>query len=209
VVVARRDTLQHVLDITIPGVGELAVSGRWLVYRRARPRGGPVIGARRIFTPGAEKLVASPRRGRGLGRPYIDGDRVVYHATGPAGSVIRELNLLRNRRLTLARSSNAQLLNPSLLGRALLYVRIGRCGQQLVLKRRRRRRVLARGRPVAGQDLGFEPGHTTQGSQRPCRHPHPTSAMFWTTALSARFGYVALIRPAAGVASSSLLRARR
>jgi hypothetical protein len=207
--VARCDTLQHVLELDVQGVGELAVSSRWLVYRRLRQDGGRVIGARRIFNPSSERPVATSRSGTALGRPYLDGDRVVYSLTGPSRSVLRKVDLLRRRRRTLARSREAQLLNPSILGRALAYVRIGRCGQQLVLVRRERRRVLARGRPLAGQDPGFEPGHTTQGSLRPCAHPHPTTAMFWTTALSARFAYVALIRPAAGVASSSLLRAAR
>jgi hypothetical protein len=209
VVVARRDSLQHVLDLNIPGVGDLAVSGRWLAYRRSRAHRGPLLGARRIFSPGAEQFVGAARRGLSVGRPYLAGNRVVFHATGTSGSALREVNLLRHRRRVLARSREAQLLNPSLLGRALLYVRIGRCGQQLVLLRRGHRKVLARGRPLAGQDLGFEPGHTTQGSRRPCRHPHPTTAMFWTTALSGRFGYVAVIRPSAGRASSSLLRASR
>ncbi|MFN2615813.1 MAG: hypothetical protein ABR581_01680 [Thermoleophilaceae bacterium] len=209
VVVARRDSLQHVFDRDIPGVGELAVSGRWLVYRRLRPGGGRVIGARRIFSPDLERHVASSRSGSALGRPSVDGDRVVYHVSGRGGSALRIMDVLRGRRRTLLRSGDAQLLNPSLLGRALVYVRIGRCGQQLVLRRRGRRRVLARGRPLAGQDAGFEPHHTPQGSRRPCRHPHPTTAMFWTTALSARFGYVAVIRPAADRASSSLLRAAR
>jgi hypothetical protein len=146
-----------------------------------------------------------------LGRPDLDGDRLVYHRAGRAGTRIVEVDLRTRRRRTLFRSRSAQLLNPSLLAGALLYVEVSPCGQRLILSRRRHARVLLRGRALTGADAGFEPGHTSQGSgYGPCPGRRHTSTMLWTTALSERFAYLTTIRPEPGGAGrSSIVRVAR
>jgi hypothetical protein len=53
--------------------------------------------------------------------------------------------------------------------------------------------------PLAGQDLGHERHHTSQGEHLPCPHrPRTTTRMLWTTALSPTTAYVTVLRPRAG-----------
>jgi hypothetical protein len=203
-VVVLRD-LRPVLVRQVPRVSMLALSSRWLAWRR-RGRHGDVIGAMRLEPGARARRVASARGPAQLGRPDLSGNRLVYHVAGRGGSALRMVNLRTGRRTTLARSSASLLLNPSLSGGALLYVRIARCGQALVLHRRGRSRVLMRGRALAAIDPGFEAGHTSQGSRRPCSSPAHTSTMLWTTALTRRSAYVTLFRPGG---RSSIFRVRR
>jgi hypothetical protein len=199
-----------VLRRRIPGVGKLAVSRRWLAWRRS-DRGGLDVIEAAALRPGAPVgRVATASPASQLGRPELDGNRVVYHVAGRRGSALRMVDLRSGRRTTLARALGDQVLNPTLSGRTLLYVRISRCGQRLVIRRRGRERVLLRGRALAGIDPGFDPGHTSQGSRRPCPTGARTSRMLWTTALSPRYAYVAVVRlSAAGASNASLVRVRR
>jgi hypothetical protein len=194
VTVARRLSRAPVLERRIAGVEELAVSSHWLAYRRATGRGERIsvlrlpagLPARRVLS------VRSPSR---LSRPDLEGDRLVVGAAGPHGSVIARFDLRRHRRATLARSRSAQLLNPSFSGHTLLYVRVTLCGQQLVLRRGRRARVLLTRGPTAGTDAGTDPGHTHQGSGTgPCPFRRPSPDLMWSTALSPRNAYLTLLR---------------
>ena len=152
-----------------------------------------------------------PRRARPASSAGLTSTATVScsDVAGPGGSAIREVNLRTGRRRTRARAHGAQLLGPSLLGRALLYVRLDRCGQRLILRRRGRTRVLLRRGPLAGSDVGFDPGHTSQGGMHPCPVLHGSRLMLWSTALSSRFAYVTAIAPAAGGARAAILRTRR
>ena len=209
VTVADQVTLQPVLTRNVPGAGKLGVSRRWLAWR-ARRNGADVIAAVRLDRPASVRRIASARSPVQLGRPDLDGDRLVYHVAGPRGSAIRQVNLRTGRRRTSVRARHAQLLAPALLGHALLYVRVRRCGQQLVVRRRGRTRVLLRRGPLAGSDLGFDHGHTSQGSLRPCAVRRASRVMLWTTALSTRYAYVtALVPGAAGRTRAAILRASR
>jgi hypothetical protein len=203
VVVLRE--FRPVLVRRVPRVSKLALSSSWLAWRHRGPH-GDVIGAVRLDPKARARRVASVRAPAQLGRPDLQGNRLVYHVAGRGGSALRIVNLRTHRRRTLARSSSSLLLNPSLSGSALLYVRIARCGQALVLHRRGRSRVLMRGRALAGIDPGFDPGHTSQGSRRPCQSPAHTRTMLWTTALTRRSAYVTLFRPGG---RSSIFRVRR
>jgi hypothetical protein len=207
--VLRLADQRPVLTRVIPGVGDLTVSGRWLAYRRAGQDGGSVIGAVRLPTAGREHRVATSRSASALGRPDLAGDHLAYHVAGGGGSAIRVINLRTGRKRTVVRAREAQLLNPSLLGGAIVYVVAGRCSQLVVLRHHGHTRVLLRGRPLASQDRGFDPGHTPQGSRTPCARPSRTTRMFWTTALAPRWAYVAVIRPRADGTTSSLLMLRR
>jgi len=184
------------------------VSSHWLVWRARRPS-GDAIGAVKLADPrSVRRVAAAPAPGQ-LGRPDLDGDRLVFHVAGPGGSAIREVNLRTGRRRTRARARRAQLLGPSLLGRALLFVRLDRCRQRLILRRRGRTRVLLRRGPLAGSDVGFDPGHTSQGGMHPCPLLRGSRLMLWSTALSSRFAYVTALAPRAAGARAAILRTRR
>ena len=202
VTVAARDTLQPVLQVTIPGVEKLAVSQDWLAYRSAHPSGSEEIRAFAITDPTTTvDVTRSWARGR-LGRPSLAGSIVVYHLALPGRSRLFSFDLSTGKRRLLRSARHALLLSPARIGRKLLYVRLGRCSQQLRLGRLDGNgpgRVLYKLPPLAGQDLGHEHGHTAQGSRVPCPgRPKPTTRSLWTTALTETAAYVTVLRPAGG-----------
>jgi len=202
VTVAASDTLQPVLQVTIPGVEKLAVSEKWLAYRTAGPSGSERIGALALANPSSTIAVTkSWRRGR-LGRPSLAGNVVVYHLAVPSRSRLFSFDLSTRKRTLLRSARHALLLSPARIGGRLLYVRLGRCSQQLRLGRLDGNgpgRVLYKLPPLAGQDLGHEHGHTEQGSHVPCPgRPKPTRRSLWTTALSDTTAYVAVLQPSGG-----------
>ena len=208
--VAARDTLQPVLQTTIAGVEKLAVSQDWLVYRAAGPSGSEQIQAFAIADPSTTiDVTKSWARGR-LGRPSLSGSLVVYHLGLPGRSRLYSFDLITGKRRLLRSARHALLLSPARLGSTLLYVRLGRCSQQLRIGRvdgNGAGRVLYELPPLAGQDLGHEHGHPEQGSHVPCPgRPKPTSRSLWTTALSGTTAYVTVLRPSgSGHSTPSLL----
>jgi hypothetical protein len=197
VTVADRQTLTAVVEETLPGVRQLAVARSWLVYRtpteiRAQPFG----------SAGPGSLIVRTKQPGTLGRPSLGVDLVVFHRTlANGGSWLTGVNVAAGTRLLLRHSNEDLLLNPSVRGGKLLYVRISRCSQQLLLGPLRHGpdRVLYQLGPLAGQDSGYEPGHTSQGEHRPCPFKlRPTAKMLWTTALSPTTAYVTVLRPRPG-----------
>jgi hypothetical protein len=210
VTIARRDVLTSVLSLRLSGVDKLAISDRWLVYRV----GGDLF-ARRLASPRHPIHVAGSSSSGQVGRPAINGDTVVYSVTGVGGSRIATVDLRRHRRRTLRRSRASQFLNPTLVGRQLLYVSSSRCSQLLRLgpSGGGREHFLVGLSPIARHDPGHEPGHTEQGSE-PGRCPGgvrpQASSLLWTTALSSRYAYVTVLRfGSAGLGSPRILRFRR
>ncbi|MDX6508244.1 MAG: hypothetical protein QOG06_2888 [Gaiellaceae bacterium] len=196
VTVADRTTLAPILSETVPGVTKLAVSRSWLAYRTANE-----IRVQDATVPGESKLVVHVSEPATLGRPALGVDLVAFHRSTRSGSWLTAVNVVSGRRLQLRYSREEQLLNPSLLAGQLLYVRSSRCSQQLVLGPARggHDRVLYETGPLAGQDLGHERHHTSQGEHLPCPHrPRTTTRMLWTTALSPTTAYVTVLRPRAG-----------
>ncbi len=196
VTVADRTTLAPVLSETVPGVMKLAVSRSWLAYRTANE-----IRVQDATVPSESKLIVHVSEPATLGRPALGVDLVAFHRSTRAGSWLTAVNVVSGRRLQLRYSREAQFLNPSLLAGQLLYIRSSRCSQQLVLGPARggHDRVLYETAPLAGQDDGHEPYHTSQGEHLPCPHrPRPTTRMLWTTALSHTTAYVTILRPRAG-----------
>ena len=194
--VADRATLTPVVQESNPGVQKLAVSRSWLAYRTATE-----LHVRPVTGTGPGKTVEKVKAPATLGRPALGVDLVVFHRATEAGSWITAVNVVSGKRLRLRHSSDAQLLNPSLLAGQLLYVRSSRCSQQLVLGPLRggHDKVLYELGPVAGQDAGHERHHTSQGEHLPCPHkPRVTAKMLWTTALSPTTAYVTVLRPARG-----------
>lgn len=162
------------------------------------------------------RVVASARAPSRLGRPALDGDRLVYHRTGPRGSELDLVNLATGRRRALRRAPLVQLVNPSLAAGRLLYVRASFCAQQLRLGRLARgpERVLLQAPAVARRDPGHQRGYPTLGrGPRVCPASTRQSGRttLWTTALARGAAYVTLLRPGRGgrAASASLLRVRR
>lgn len=196
VTIAARDTLTPVLQEELPGTQKLAVSDRWLVWRAGRQ-----IRVQPLSDPSRSALVVEAKRVAELGRPALDGDLVVFHRATATGSWLSAVNVATGKRRQLRFARGAQLLNPSLLGTSLLYVRASRCAQELRLGPlgSGNERVLLKLPPLAGQDRGHERRHTNQGERLPCpRRPKPTTRILWTTALSETTAYVTVLRPGPG-----------
>jgi hypothetical protein len=205
VTVARRSDLAPVLTRPVPGVDKLAVSDRWVVFRRLRPDDGHDIAAFPVADPGAEVRLWRSAAGVELGRPSIAGNRAVFHRAGPDRSAILSANLETGRVGTILRARSVQLLHPSISRGRLAYVLVSRCRQELRLARTngRRARRLARYGPLAARDRGHEHGHTRQGSRAGrCRAGSGTREspyMLWSTALSGRHAFFTRVRRANGV----------
>jgi hypothetical protein len=201
VTVAARDTLAPVVQLAVPGIRSLAVSDAWLVELVERFDTGTQILVRPLAETTKSTLVASSKVPGRLGRPMLSGNVVLFHRVTTSGSWITAYNIATGARRKLRTSDDALLLNPSLLGSRLLYVRASRCSQELRVGpiAGGRERVLYRLPPVAGQDAGHERRHTSQGEHVPCSQaPKPTTRMLWTTALGGSFAYVTVLRPVRG-----------
>jgi hypothetical protein len=185
VTVARRATLAPIESLSIPGARKLAISDRWLVYRRQRGDREEMI-ARAVQGSPRTRLIGAVRFPAQLGRPAIDGNLVVFHTASGGESVLVGVNLRTGRRTTLRRSTRAQYLNPAVAGSRLLYVFVGGCTQQLrlgSLNARRPERVLLR--------IGCS----------------STPDQLWTTALSAGAAYLTRLSPTSdGSTRATLLR---
>ncbi|MGI8802758.1 MAG: hypothetical protein ACR2KV_11390 [Solirubrobacteraceae bacterium] len=146
-------------------------------------------------------VVAAEPSAVDLGRPAIDGDRVVTAINGAKASRIVEFDLAAGGRRVLRSSRDSQLLNPALLGDRLLYERATYCDQRLILGSARTAapgQILLRLGGLASRAAGHAPGHTTQGSE-PSRCPKPqalrTHVSLWTTAPGPVGAYVTELTP--------------
>jgi hypothetical protein len=201
VTVAARDTLAPVAELTVPGAQSLAVSDAWVVERVQRPDGGAQILVQPLADTTRTTVIASAKLAGRLGRPALSGNLVLFHRATSKATWITAYNIATGRRRKLRFSADAQLLNPSLLGTKLLYVRASRCAQELRVGGLggARERVLYRLPPQAGQGRGHERGHTSQGERLPCpQRLKPTARILWTTALAGGFAYVTVLRPVRG-----------
>ncbi len=200
--------------VTVPGtVEQLAVSAGWLVVRATDATARQVLFAFPLPALAPMTVVAAEPSAVDLGRPGLDGSRVVVAINGPRGSRIVEIDLQSGRRQVLRQSGVSQLLNPALLGNRLLYERATYCDQRLVLGSAQTAigaRVLLRIGGVSSRDAGHEPGHTSQGSE-PSRCPPPraprTHVSLWTTALSPTGAYVTELTPQGSAAPQATLLA--
>ncbi|HUK95474.1 MAG TPA: hypothetical protein VLU96_10510 [Gaiellaceae bacterium] len=202
VTVADAATLTPSLQVMVPGVEKLAVSDQWLAYRVRLADGSEQLRAFALADPTVTAVVSRAQPAGRLGRPSLTGEVVVYHLASTTRSRLFSFDLSTGKRRLLRSSRRVLLLNPARIGGRLLYVREGRCSQQLRLgpvDANGGGRVLYQLPALAGQDLGHEPGHTTQGEHLPCaHHPKPTSRMLWTTAISGTTAYVTVLRPGSG-----------
>ena len=219
-VVADPVTLDVLRRIDAPGAEEPAISGRWLVWR-ASEVGGDVMRVLDLSAPDSPpadiRRVRAPDR---LGRPSVDGDRVVYHrALRSDNSSIEEIYLPTRRRTTLRFGRNgAQLLNPSALGGTLLFISSSSERQRVRIGPRRvrtgdRDRTLYSTYPTVRRDAGKERGHERHGAgypggkapKLPERAPEGVSVTLWSTALGPGESFVSrLVRTPQGTANTIL-----
>jgi len=217
VTVVRREDLAPIATFDIRGADKLAVSERWLVARVRGRDGGDVLQARALAGTGQVRGIAAVPAPAQLGRPALDGDLLVYHVAGRRSGRIVLVNLATGRRRTAREAAGAQLTNPSLLDRRLLYVRATPRSQTLMLGTLGRPagdRVLYRIAALARRDAGHDPGKRPH--RRHYRDPDPpprdrtgAAATLWSTALTARAAYVTRVRALGGHTTASLLRVRR
>jgi hypothetical protein len=157
----------------------------------------------------------SPRQGR-LGRPSLDGDRLVFDVADGSTTSIVEVDLRTGRPLELRREQRIAVSNPSLLGDALLYVETTAFSQSLVLGRRvgRRGRALLRIAPAITADKGFNTDHgphrrLVQPTRPRKTGPRGSTTTLWTTALGAGAAYVTRLRQSGGRTTAVVLQVPR
>jgi len=154
-----------------------------------------------------------------LGRPALAGDELLFHVAGRSATRIEGISLVTGARRTLRRQRRAQLLNPSVLGDRLLYVRATYTRQQLRLgllrpQSPKKDRNLFGIVPTGRRDAGYEPGaeHHKHGYPKrlPPRPRRGVADTLWSTALSERYAYVTRLRQIAGKpVKAALLRVAR
>lgn len=188
--------------IPAPGADAVAVSAEWVAWRARGPDGDTILAA--PLAGGPARRVAKSSE---LGRPALEGGRLAYHVTGRTGSRIVIADLATGKRSTVRRERRALLLNPSLHGGELAYVRSVYRRQELRLGPQSRRSPKRDERlwstvPTGRRDAGHEPGkkHYRHGWPRRL-WPRPArglSATLWTTALGDGAVFFALLRQVAG-----------
>jgi hypothetical protein len=175
VTVASLPSLAPKLALPAAGVNALAVSDGWVVFRQQDAQGGEQLIAASLANPAQRLGLAALRIAGRLGRPVLDGARVVFTLDTPRRSAIELVDLGSGRRRTLrAAARSAAFLNPALDGRALLYERVTRCVQQLRLGT-----LTVAGAGAVGHGAGATgglPGTATAASRRHRRrHRRPRS----------------------------------
>ena len=169
IVLLSGSTLDEEGRFDAPGADALAVSRNWIVWRD-RDGERDTMHARRITRPAAPgniKTLAKAGGAAQLGRPSVDGNRVVYARAKRRSNKIVKQSLGSGRKTIVRRSVTVGLSNPSLGGKDLLYVR-----------HERRRDLLKLARLAGGE------GRTLISKR------HGT---LWSTALTKKRAYVTAI----------------
>ena len=188
--------------IPAPGADAVAVSAEWVAWRAHAADGDTIFAA--SLAGGAPLQVA---RSAELGRPALEGGRLAYHVTGRTGSRIVIADLATGKHSTVRRERRAMLLNPSLYGGELAYVRnfyrrqelrVGPQSRRSPQRDRRLWSIVPTGRRDSGHDAGKR--HHRHGWPKKLwpRPKRGLSATLWTTALAADVAYVALLRQVVG-----------
>jgi hypothetical protein len=143
-------------------VSNVADNGRWRVERVGSASGDRI---EVVNADGSRRLINSVSPPAQLGRPALDGDRLVFHQAGRFSSKVLEVNLATGVRATLRSTRRGVLLNPSLSGERLLYVHSTFERQKLKLGARTAKqngehdKVVFSMVPTARRDKGYEDGH--------------------------------------------------
>ncbi len=164
-------TLQALTHLTAANANAISISARWIAWR-TRLKGRDEIRARKIAdlqSPNRAKRIARAGGGQVLGAPSVDGAKVAYAVASPGRNSIVRKGLRSRRGPAIIGSRLASLHSPTLGHDHLLYVRVSRRRQSLVLKR-------------------FGGGTRTLHSRS------RRSGTLWSTALDADRAYVTLMR---------------
>ena len=189
-------------SIPAPGADAVALSASWVAWR-VREADGDVIYAVPLETDAAAREIM---RAPELGRPAVQGGRLAFHLAGRTSRII-VADLASGKLSTARQERRALLLNPSLQGGRLLYVRASYSRQELRLGPVTRRSPRKDERlwstvPTGRRDVGHEPGkkHKKHGQPHKLwKRPAPgVSSTLWTTALSADAAYVTRLRQVSG-----------
>ncbi len=174
IVILSGKSLEEIGRVPAARADAVAISRHWLAWR-ARRHGRDFMRARNLTDPsrpGPEHSLGKAAGSAQLGRPSLDGGRLVYARATTHENVIvsRRLSAKHKKRAksTLVRSRTEGLSNPTVRGNLLLYVRSTRRGDHLKL------------RSLAGHGKG-----RTLVSR-------PTGTL-WSTALDAGRAYVTVI----------------
>ena len=190
------------VSVPAPGADAVAVSESWVVWR-VREGDADAIYAVPLGAGGPAREIA---RAPELGRPALQGGRLAFHLIGRTSRIV-VVDLASGQAATARQERHALLLNPSLQGGRLLYVRAYYARQELrigpVTRRSPRRdRRLWWTVPTGRRDAGHEPGnkHKKHGQphklwKRPARG---VSTSLWTTALAEDAAYVTRLRQVSG-----------
>jgi hypothetical protein len=186
------------------------------VWLAPRAEGGEALLARSLVGPDrSDRLVADVAPPGSLGRPVLNGDRVLFHIAGRLSSRILEHDLAAGATRTVRSGARALLLNPSVQGDRIAYVRALPTRQELRVgslagTRVGSDRVLYRALPTGRGDAGYERGRrkARHNNRRIPPRPRPgVHVTLWTTALDARYAYVTRLVARTGKGlSSTVLR---
>ncbi len=197
ITIAELASLRPKLVLAVGGVNALAVSDAWVVYRTQEAQGAEHLVAASLANPAQRRYLAGSSVPGQVGRPSLEGGRVVFALDTPRRSAIELVDLTSGRQRTLrATRRDAAFFYPSLFGGRVLFERVTRCEQQLrvaPLSRRRGRVLLGLSSTVA-RDPGYQAGYThAYNSASGCRNRGPGrggSTQLGATALGASGAYV-------------------
>ena len=177
--VLDRHTLEQLGSAIVPGADGLAVSRRWLAYRVGHRRGDK-IAVRRLGpggNPGPAKTIAATGRFAQLSRPALDHSLLLFSRNSRNASRLVKRRLKGRHNHTILRSRRAGLYNPAVRGRRMVYVRSVRGRDRIMLRRKR----------------GHASGRAVYSRRR-------SRGWVWSTALTRRRVFFAVLRSAGGAA---------
>ena len=219
------DDAQPTAVESAPGADAFGFSEDWLVWRAPRFDGGQQLLARprgREDLP-ARVLESIPARAD-LGRPVVDGTRVVYHLAGTNGSRIVLRDLALGTVAVVRHRDRALLTNPTLDGDTLLHVSSTAGLQELLVGSvYGTDRPLYATAPTARRDAGREPGRRRHAHYRfirgryravsppplARRPPRGATVTLWTTALAPAAAYVTRLTGRRNATTAAILEVAR
>lgn len=163
ITVADASSLATVTTFGVPGANALAISAGWLVYRAVGAGGEENLVGMSLLGSAPPREIASSKFAAEIGRPTLDGSDVVFTVDSQHRNEIDMVDLETGaRRLLRSANSGFTLTNPSVLEGRLLYERVDRCSQKLLigpLARSRYERTLLNLPSTVKRDPGFESGY--------------------------------------------------
>jgi hypothetical protein len=170
-------------SVPAPNAQAVAITKRWLAYLTIH-NGHYALKARSIrhpANPGRVRGIASVESPTQIGHPSVDGGRVFYALSKRHANAIKRRSLSSRKRGTVLQSRTDELLNPTVLGKHLLYVRVSRGPEspQATHPRKLRQRLMLKKIGRRG------PGHAV--------YSHGPDRRLWTTSLSGKRAFVTVL----------------